>query len=397
MIEAHRSRLRALSVIDSLGQGGAERSLIDLARGLRGYDIEITLAVLQVRGHGFQRLIEETPGLSVEVLGANRLQAMRRLRALLRDGGFDLLHTSLFDASVLGRIAAGRTGVPVLTSLVNVSYDPVRRLDPRVSGFKLTVARWVDGWTARHLTTRFHALTSAVAAQAVVDLGVEASSIAVIPRGRDQAEFHPAASHASRASIRSELGLDPAATVFLNVGRHEFQKGHRFLLEAMASVVREVPDAVLLILGREGNETSDILDLISKHDLKAQVRVMGDRRDVNRILRAADVFVFPSLYEGFGGALIEAMATGLPVVASDLPPVREVLGDIGVLVPPADPAALAGAMKTLASDQARVKELGRAGLARFQTHYRLDQVVSDMAGLFRETAGSVASTSGMRR
>jgi glycosyltransferase involved in cell wall biosynthesis len=90
--------------------------------------------------------------------------------------------------------------------------------------------------------------------------------------------------------------------------------------------------------------------------------------------------------------LIEAMATGLPVVASDLPPVREVLGDIGVLVPPADPVALAGAMKTLASDRVRARELGRAGLARFQTHYRLDQVVFDMAGLFRETAGSVAST-----
>jgi len=160
----------------------------------------------------------------------------------------------------------------------------------------------------------------------------------------------------------------------------------------MAAVVGEIPDAVLLLLGREGNETSALLTQVSRNDLGAHVRVMGDRRDVSRILRAADVFVFPSLYEGFGGAVIEAMATGLPIVASDLPPVREVVGDAGVLVPPADPAALAGAMKTVASDQARVSDLGRAGLARFQTHYRLDQVVSDMADLFRETAGSVTST-----
>ena len=392
MTEVHRSRLRALSVIDSLGQGGAERSLIDLARGLRGHDIETTLAVLRVRDHGFQRSLQETAELPVEVLGANRLQAMRRLRVLLSDGGFDLLHTSLFEASVLGRIAAGGIGVPVLTSLVNVSYDPVRRLDPRVSGAKLQVARWIDGWSARHLTTRFHALTRAVAAQAVVDLGVEPRAITVIPRGRDPAEFHPPESESTRTSIRSELGLDAAATVFLSVGRHEFQKGHQYLIDAMTAVVGEIPDAVLLLLGREGNETSALLTQVSRNDLGAHVRVMGDRRDVSRILRAADVFVFPSLYEGFGGAVIEAMATGLPIVASDLPPVREVVGDAGVLVPPADPAALAGAMKTVASDQARVSDLGRAGLARFQTHYRLDQVVSDMADLFRETAGSVTST-----
>jgi glycosyltransferase involved in cell wall biosynthesis len=103
-------------------------------------------------------------------------------------------------------------------------------------------------------------------------------------------------------------------------------------------------------------------------------------------MRAADAFIFPSLYEGFGGSLIEAMATGLPLIASDLSPVREVVGEAGILVPPADWRSLATAMRRLALDRTEAEALGSAGLARFQSNFRLDMVLSDMADLFWETA-----------
>lgn len=381
-----QAALNVLSVIDSLGQGGAERSLLDLARGLRDHGIETTLAVMRVRDDGFHRPALAGSDLRIEVIGHKRLNAVRRLRAMMRAAPFDLVHTSLFDATLIGRLAAWGTGVPVLTSLVNVSYDAVRLRDPNVSRMKLDLARRIDGWTARHTNTRFHALTHAVAEQAATDLGIEGDSIVVIPRGRDPVEFRPAESPAERASIRSDLGIDPDAVVFLNVGRHEFQKGHRFLLDAMTSVIDTVPGALLLIVGREGNETSAIREQIAGRGLQRSVEILGDRRDVNRMMRAADAFVFPSLYEGFGGSLIEAMASGLPIIASDLSPVREVVGQAGVLVPPSDARSLATAMIRMASDRAEWEALGDAGLARFQSNFQIDTILSDMASLFWETS-----------
>lgn len=381
-----QATLNALSVIDSLGQGGAERSLLDLVMGLRDHGIDTTVAVMRVRQDGFHGALKAGSDLRIEVIGDKLPRAIRRLRAMLASGRFDLVHTSLFDATLVGRLAAWGSGVPVLTSLVNVSYDPVRLRDPNVSRIKLELARRIDGWTARRMNTRFHALTHAVAEQASIDLGIEEDAIVVIPRGRDPVEFRPAESPLERASIRSELGIDPDAVLFLNVGRHEFQKGHRFLLDAMTSVNDVVPGAMLLIVGREGNETTAIREQIARCGLDAVVEILGDRRDVNRIMRAADAFVFPSLYEGFGGSLIEAMATGLPLIASDLPPVREVVGGAGILVPPADWRSLAAAMGRVGLDRAELEALGSAGLARFQSNFRLDKVLSDMANLFWETS-----------
>ncbi len=377
--------LRVLSVIDSLGQGGAERSLVDMARLIRRHNVEITLAVLRTPDHGFQTVVKSSQ-LRVEELGARRVTAVRRLGDLLRGGGFDLVHTTLFESDFIGRVGGRSNNVPVLTSLVNVTYDPIRFTDPKVSRLKLKAARVVDGWTARHLTTRFHALTQAVADRAVADLGIDSRLIVVVSRGRDPAEFHPATSPVERAEIRSELGLAHQATVFVNVGRHEFQKGQKYVVDAMVSVLRTLPDAVLVVLGREGNETESLRRQVSELDLQSHVLFLGDRRNVGRVLRAADSFVFPSVYEGFGGALIEAMATGLPIVASDLPSIREVLGGCGVVVPPADVSALATALVDIVSDRDSSRSMGNSAVRRFLSDYRLDNVVVRMAALFRETA-----------
>ena len=180
-----QATLNALSVIDSLGQGGAERSLLDLVTGLRDHGIDTTVAVMRVRPDGFHGALKAGSDLRIEVIGDKLPRAIRRLRAMLASGRFDLVHTSLFDATLVGRLAAWGSGVPVLTSLVNVSYDPVRLRDPNVSRIKLELARRIDGWTARRMNTRFHALTHAVAEQASIDLGIEEDAIVVIPRGRD--------------------------------------------------------------------------------------------------------------------------------------------------------------------------------------------------------------------
>jgi glycosyltransferase involved in cell wall biosynthesis len=381
--------LRVLSLINSLGQGGAERSLLDLASSLKsGYDIAVDVAPMREVGHGFVREASDGPISLVELPRSWPLQ-VRAIRARLASGSYDLLWTTLYEADITGRIAAWRTAVPVLTSLVNTTYDPIRRSDPRVSFWKLNLARTLDGWSARHLTARFHAISATVAHHAVEHLGINPEKVTVIPRGR-RPEDYGTPSPQNRAQLRSLLAVPDTAFLVVNVGRHEFQKGQRYLIDAVARLRDNGSHILLLIAGRTGHETLELQRQISRYHLHETVRLLGDRRDVGSLLGAADIFVFPSLYEGLGGSVIEAMAAGLPVVASDLPAVVEALGSTGVLVPPRDSVSLASAIKTLEGDPERRRLLAQAAQARFFDQFTLDRVVADTARLLSDAAARPA-------
>jgi glycosyltransferase involved in cell wall biosynthesis len=122
------------------------------------------------------------------------------------------------------------------------------------------------------------------------------------------------------------------------------------------------------------------------------VRFLGHRRDVPEILAAADVFAFPSLWEGLGCSVLEAMALGLPIVASDLEPIREVVEDgrCAVLVPPRTPGALASAISSLLDDRPRAEDLGREGREIFRRRFTLERSTQRMVELCRRVAGQAA-------
>jgi glycosyltransferase involved in cell wall biosynthesis len=297
------------------------------------------------------------------------------------------VHTSIFEADVTGRLAAAGTGVPVLTSLVNTSYATVRRQDPDVAPWKLAATRSIDGWTARHLTTHFHAITHAVGDAAVRDLLLDPERITVIERGRDPSRLGEP-SPERRAAARAGLGLTSEAPVLVTVGRQEFQKGQWHLLEAMPKVLAAHPDARLLLAGRTGNASGRLDEVVRSARLDGQVTFLGHRDDVPEILAAADVFVFPSLYEGLGGALIEAMALGLPIVASDLPAIREVVEDgrNAVLVPPGSSSDLAAAIDALLTDEPRRSAMGARGREIFEERFTLERSAARMLALFERVA-----------
>ena len=148
--------------------------------------------------------------------------------------------------------------------------------------------------------------------------------IAVILPGRD-ADRLGQTTPERRKRARARLGLRDDQYVLVNIGRQDYQKAQRYLLEALASVVRDHRNIVLLVAGRAGDASADLRDLIHDRKLERHVRLLGHRDDVPDVLAASDLFVFPSLYEGLPGAVIEAMALGLPIVASDIEPVRELV------------------------------------------------------------------------
>lgn len=376
--KGRRSELNVLAVVDSLAQGGAERSLLDLAGEMQKHGIVTTFATLRDEQVGFS-----LEGLGIErirIRGATALGRVTNLRSHIRTGKFDLVHTTLFASDLSGRLAAWGTGIPVLSSIVNTTYDPSRLSDPHVSAWKVGLIRRVDGWTARNLARRLHAVSKEVRDSATRALGVSDSRIVVIPRGRDPDEF--GRSLEARDATRRGIGLDPEAPVFLTVGRHEYQKGHATLLEAWPAVLSTTPDAVLLLAGRPGHESVRLADMADRLAITGSVRFLGFRRDVADLLGAADVFVFPSRYEGLGGALLEAMASHVPIVVSDLAVTREVLGNNAWFFPVGDAEALAEAM--IGADERADDSVPTAARDRFMERFTLEAVGSQMAELYRE-------------
>jgi glycosyltransferase involved in cell wall biosynthesis len=377
--------MRIAFLINGLGRGGAERSLAELLPGLRARGITPSVICLDGGGELEEAVLDA--GVEVRRLGGTLAGAAIRLRGWLRRERPALLHTSLFEADVVGRLASVGTGVPVLCSLVNTTYAPVRLQDPNVRAWRLRAVRRIDASTARHLVAHFHAVSRAVKEAAVSDLGIPPERITVVERGRDPARLG-APSPGRRAAARRALGVGEGEVVLLNVGRQEFQKGQEHLLEAVARLVGRYPGLRLFVAGRQGHATGRLQAAVGRLGLGGTVRFLGHRDDVPELLAAADVFVFPSLYEGLGGALIEAMALALPIVASDLPAIREVVeeGRNAVLVPPASPEALAGAIVSVLEGGHRRQAMGARSREIFEERFTLERSVARMVELYERVA-----------
>jgi glycosyltransferase involved in cell wall biosynthesis len=189
--------------------------------------------------------------------------------------------------------------------------------------------------------------------------------------------------------VRAALGLAPDAEVIITVGRQEHPKGLRHLLAAAARLLPTRPRAVLLLAGREGNTSAELRQLTVRLGLGAErVRFLGHRDDVPDLLAAADVLAVASGVEGMPGAVLEAMALGVPVVAFDIPTVAEVVEPdrSGLLVPAGDPAALAAAIERVLADPDLAGRLGRRGREVFAVRFTLAASARGMAALYRRLA-----------
>jgi glycosyltransferase involved in cell wall biosynthesis len=251
----------------------------------------------------------------------------------------------------------------------------------------------IDAWTSRYLTTHFHAVSNAAKLAAVNSLGLPSQRITVVERGRDPDRLgQPSAKR--RQQARLKLNLQTTDEVIVNVGRHEYQKGQIFLLEAVAKLAHTRSRLVLLIAGRSGQVTSELTHLRDQTGLNGKVHFLGHRDDVPDILAAADLFVFPSLFEGLPGAVIEAMALGLPIVATNIRPVQEVVEENhnALLVKPTSSSELAIAIETLLEDRERATTFGERSREIFETRFTLAQSVSRMIELYHEVVEQYASS-----
>ena len=381
MTSPERTTIRVAYVIDSLIGGGAETSLAALAPFYADRGIELEVIYLK-DSQGLQSELKAAGArLHCAAGSGGRAGNVRRIAAQLKDRRPDLVHTTLFEADIAGRIAAKLARVPVVSSLVNVQYGPEHYAAPHIKSWRLKSAQVVDVTTAR-AAIRMHALTAHVADTMSSRLSVPRALIDVIPRGRDAAVLGVRSPERSRAA-REAIGVEASAPLVVAASRQEYQKGLDVLLAAWPRVSRAFPDAVLAIAGREGNHTSALRGLAEPHG--ESIHWLGARNDVPDLLAAADVFVLPSRWEGLGSVLIEAMALEAPIVASDLPPVREVVADCATLFPAEHPEALAAALAGTFTNPIRSREMAERARKRFEERFTIE-TVADQMRTFYETA-----------
>jgi glycosyltransferase involved in cell wall biosynthesis len=375
--------VRVVYVIDSLTPGGAERSLAALAPRLAERDVELHVAYLHRRAGLERELLDAGAQLHSLAGRGGRLGWLWRARELVAMERPDLVHTTLFEADIAGRTAAWLSRLTAVSSLVNLAYGPEQVQYGGLSAWKLKGAQLADAMTARSVT-RFHAVSHHVAQQMGRRLGIPADRIDVVPRGRDPRQLGERTAERRRAA-RVALDLDPGAPLVLATARQEAQKGLDTLLEAFDLVLRRLPGARLALAGRDGGQTPQLHAAVERLGLGHAVRFLGVREDVGDLLCAADVFVLPSRWEGLPGAVLEAMALEAPIVASDLPMVRETVTD-GVtarLVPGGRAAALGAAVLEVLDDAAGATERATRARADFLDRFTIERAADGMVAFYR--------------
>jgi glycosyltransferase involved in cell wall biosynthesis len=342
------------------------------AQGGRGATAE-NVARLEQAGVQWQIL----PALTRTISPLKDWTAFKQLVALFEQERPDIVHTHTSKAGLLGRLAARRAGVPVVvhTPHGHVFYGHFGRL-----------ASWVFLQIERLLakrTTWMIALTEAERDEHLVRGVGRADRFAVVPSGVDLARFRQAGDRAGR---RPEgFGCPSDAVVAGSIGWLTPVKGHRVLLEAAALLRREWPRLHVVIVG-SGPLRDELERLARTRGILETVRFLGARTDVSDCLAGMDLYVQPSLNEGMGRALIEAMAAGRPVIASRVGGIPAIVQDrkTGLLVPADDPAALARALDELLRKPDWAVELGAAARAGIGEHFGQEAMVRAIESVYEQ-------------
>lgn len=378
--------MRVLTLIDSLAVGGAERSLAMMTPELVARGVEMHVAYL-VRRDGVGPELE-AGGATVHSLAGRggRIKDVRRTMRLIRELQPDLLHTTLFEADIVGRIAGRLTGVPTISSFVTEAYGPEHYGNPEYNPVKVRGAHWVDVVTARFVT-RFHAVSASAADVMSKRLRVRRHKIEVIHRGRDPRRIG-VRSEERRTLARKALGVDDSTALILAAGRHYHFKGLDLIVKALKDVLAVIPDTQLVIAGREGPATAELLEIAEADGTMDHLTIAGYRSDVADLMCAADVFVLPSRAEGSPGVLIEAMALEVPTVACDIPSVKELVGSdskIVVLAPAESPGKIAEAIVSLIQDPEHAAAMASAARERYLAKYTMSAIADDTFALYQRT------------
>ncbi len=378
--------IKVLHIITRLDRGGSSENTLLTAVGLRerGYEVVVVAgpgtghrAPTERKAHSCGVEIKGLAELVREISPLKDIFAFIKLFFLIRRGRYQIVHTHSSKGGILGRWAAWLAGAPIIihTPHGHVFYGYFGPLLSRVF-------LWLE-WASARMTRKIISLTD-LERDEHVRFGVgRREQFVTIASGVELGRF-TSVGQEEALRAKEELALPSHAPLIGSVGRLEPIKGYRYFLEAAALVLRSYPEAYFLLAG-DGRERSELSDRAQALGIGERFCLLGWRDDVPSLLKAMDLFVIPSLNEGMGRSAVEAMAAGLPVVASRVGSLPEVVahGDTGLLVPPADPEALASAILSLLKDPRGRRAMGERARAAVDP-YSVEIMVERIEALYRE-------------
>jgi glycosyltransferase involved in cell wall biosynthesis len=367
--------MRVAHIIKVVLAAGAEKHLLTLLAGLRASGIDASLIVIVEPGKPMDDYVAaaQSRGIPVERLVIHRdLDPLlyRRLTAALRQLRPDVVHTHLLHADLYGIPAARLAGVPVVVS--SRHNDNAFRRRPPFKQVNQMLWRMADaGITISDALTRF----------TVEVEGAPPTKIHRIYYGLEA--IKPLDRAVARAALIDEWGLNPDAVLIGVVCRLIEQKGITYGLQAFTRISPRFPDARLLIVG-DGALRNALENEAQALGLENRVYFLGWRENIPAVMAGLDIFLAPSLWEGFGLVLLEAMAQAIPILASGVSAIPEIVvdGETGLLVPPRDVDALADALERMLADKPLCQHMGLLGQDRLETDFSAARMVDETAALY---------------
>lgn len=362
--------IKVLQLLVNMPVGGAENMVAEIIAGLDPQKFQVSAACIGAPGPMAEELIKTgypVTSLGLDIKHTSLWRVVRGVRGLLREIKPDVLHTHLYHPNLYGRLAALGLGLKGVVATVHNIYSQVKvhrcfwncllgLLSDYIVVFSPQV--WQD--------VRRYDLVP-VSRLRLVSPGVRVDELQV---------------SASVAEAKKRLGV--TGFCLGTVARLEEQKGHEYLLAAVQRLRPEMGNLTVLLVG-DGQRKEFLKNQALKMGLGETIRFLGTRRDVPQVLRALDIFVQPSLWEGIPLTLLEAMGAGLPVVATKVGRAGEAIqdGENGRLVPPGDSEALASAILELYQQPELRREWGQRAWRTIAAKYSLESMLRQFADLYQ--------------
>lgn len=354
-------KIKVIHVIPTLSFGGAERLLLDIVRkgDRRRFDYEV---VAMVRGGGLEKDFRSA-GVPLKIFYKKNkfgLGVFFKLYNYFKSERPDVVHTHLFGADVWAGLAAYFAGVPAIFKTEhNINFDE--------GGMKILIKHWTA-----FVFKKMIAISPAVRDWMLERERMPAEKIIVIYNGIELARFP-----------EKDVEGFSRPPILINVARFDEQKGHRFLIRALAEM-KDV-DWNLWLVG-EGSLFGEIKEAVKEAGLNGRVKFYGNRNDVPELLAQSDIFVFPSLWEGLGIALLEAGAVGLPIVATRVGGIKDIFKDNknALLVSEKNEKDLGAAIKWMIEHPEKALFLGKEAQKMVREKYSLNEMVKEYENLYED-------------
>lgn len=375
-------RIKILHIAKMKGVSGSENHLLTLLPALDPQRFDLRLCILAEERHlpfleAYKAQMAQA-GVTVFFFLVRKdadLFVVWKLWRYLRRNPVDIVHTHLIHADLYGTLAAKLAGVPAIIS--SRHNDDQFRRHPLLKWGNRQLARQqakiivISDWVGAFLRE-----VERIPAEKIVRIYYGMNPETMIAQADPQ-------------YVRRQFQIPDGVPVIGTIGQLRTQKGHSYFLEAIKQIVVEFPSIRALILG-EGELRGALEQQIRQLDLEQTVILAGYRTDAVQLLAGFDVFVFPSLWEGFGLVLLEAMALRKPIIASRVSAIPEIVldGETGILTPPQNPAALASAITHILTRPDAAQSMGAAGYARLHEHFTVQTMVERTEQIYQAWCSS---------